>query len=155
MEKLFHKKLVLNSQELEYNKSMIKQLLGMVLKLNRKWNYDSQHEFDSSRLLYHIGKIANDVDWSDEEDVKAYSVGVLKKFKDQVVPLDLQFRMSKVIIILINVLAKNGDQAWHAVFNPDDRKQLTAMSKRMHDVLIKDILKPFYDTNGKKLFGKG
>jgi hypothetical protein len=51
----------------------------------------------------------------------------------QIVPLDKQFRISKVIILIINIIAEKGNQAWHTVFNPSDLKQSVAMSEAIQD----------------------
>jgi hypothetical protein len=73
----------------------------------------------------------------------------------QIVPLDMQFRISKLIILIINIIAEKGNQAWHAVFNPWDMKQSLAMSEAIQECLIKDPLKPFYDLNRKSISGGG
>jgi hypothetical protein len=144
LEMLFQKKLMMNAEILDYNSRMIKDLQTGVLKVIKQWNYNTKQSLESSGLMYHIGQVANDVNWSKEEEVKQYYDGLRE-----------EFRMSKVIIVMINILAEQGNQAWHAVFNPEDRKQSMAMSVRIHDRLIKDPLRPFYDLNGNRLKGKG
>jgi hypothetical protein len=154
-EKLFHRKLMMNAEVVDYNTKMIKDLQTSVINVIKQWNCSTKRTFDKSGMMYHLGQIASDIDWSNEEEVKQYYNKVREVFQNQIVPIDLQFKISKVIIVIINIMAEKGNQAWHAVFNPEDQKQSMAMSSRIHDIFIKDRLKPFYDLNGNRLDGKG
>ena len=73
-------------------------------------------------FFYHLGQVGNQVDWSKKLDDESFTKQLREEYKKQVVPLDMQFRISRILIIITNLLAEKGDDAWHAVFNPYDRK---------------------------------
>jgi hypothetical protein len=108
-----------------------------------------------SRLFYHLAQIADETVWSNKEAVKQLWEQLSQDYRMQIVPLDMQLRISKLIIYNINIIAEKGNQAWHAVFNPLDMKQSMAMSEANQECLVKDPMKPFYYLYGKSISGGG
>jgi hypothetical protein len=89
----------------------------MVLKRIKQWNEDINNAQNLSGLIYHMTHMVNEVNWANEDAVKGFGAKLNTKCERQIVPLDLQFRLSKIIILLLNVLAEKGNQSWYAVFN--------------------------------------
>jgi hypothetical protein len=77
-----------------------------------------------------------------------------KECASQIVPLDLQVRIAKLLIVIINDTAKKGEHACHVIINPHERKNLLEMGEAVNDGFGFDPLRPFYDPNGSRIGGK-
>jgi hypothetical protein len=67
----------------------------------------------------------------------------------------MQFRISKLMILINNIMTEKGNQAWHAVLYHWDLKQSMVISEAIQECLVKDPLKAFYDLNWKLISGGG
>jgi hypothetical protein len=121
--------------------------------LNRikDWNENVASNIDIHGIIYHMGQVVNTIDWNDKDEVKKYTSKIQKEYNNQIVPLDLQFRLTKLLILLVNVMAEKGELAWNAVFNPYDRKHSLMMSGAIHDCFVLDYLRPFRDSHGNRI----
>jgi hypothetical protein len=63
---------MMNAEVVDYNTKMIKDLQTRVINVIKQWNYSTKRTFDSSGLMYHLEQVANDISWSNEEEVKQY-----------------------------------------------------------------------------------
>jgi hypothetical protein len=91
-----------------------------------------------------MSHIVNKVNWASKDAVKRFGAELNMEYEQQIVPLDLQFRLSELIILLIKILAEKGNQSWHAVFKKHD---LMDMSVAIKVKFLPDPLQPFYNFN--------
>jgi hypothetical protein len=132
-------------------KDQIKERKIEALNRIKDWNESVASRIDIHGIIYHMGQVVNTIDWNDKDDVKKYTSKIQKEYNKQIVPLDLQFRLSKLLILIINVMAEKGEEAWNAVFHPYDRKHSLLMSGAIHDCFILYYLRPFRDSHGNRI----
>jgi hypothetical protein len=111
----------------------------------KEWNDTVARGIDIHGIIYHMGQVVNTIDWNDRDEVKRYTSKIQKEYNNQIVPLDLQFRLTKLLILIINVMADKGEEAWNAVFHPYNRKHSLLKSGAIHDCFVLDYLRPFRD----------
>jgi hypothetical protein len=70
-------------------------------------------------------------------------------FERYITPVDMQFRIQKLLILLTNIIAEHGHEAWQAVFIPYHRKTSLELNALIHDEFVLDTRKPLMDKFGR------
>jgi hypothetical protein len=122
---------------------------GQAEKLIRIWNDTTNKDADVEGLWYLLTHIVNDLDWTNRAKVASYSKSLTEGFKRYVVPIEFQFRIGKLLILLTNIIAELGHGSWNAVFNPYCRKTSLALNALIHDEFVLDSRKPIIDEFGR------
>jgi hypothetical protein len=103
-----------------------------------------------------LSHIVNELDWKSRPTVARYTKIVSTGFDRYVAPVDLQFRIGKCLLILLtNILAEKGHDAWQAVFNPYHRKTSLELNALIHDAFVLDSRKPLIDEFGRLIAQDG
>jgi hypothetical protein len=118
-------------------------------KLIRIWNDKTNKDADVEGLWYQLTHIVNDLDWTNRAKVASYSKSLTEGFKRYVVPIEFQFRIGKLLILLTNIIAEFGHDSWNAVFNPYCRKTSLSLNALIHDEFVLDSRKPLIDEFGR------
>jgi hypothetical protein len=61
----------------------------------------------------------------------------------------MQFRIGKLLILLTNIIAEHGHEAWQAVFNPYHQKTSLELNALIPDEFVLDRRKPLIDEFGR------
>jgi hypothetical protein len=126
----------------------IKVINGEAEWLTRIWNANNNKSADEEGLWYQLSHIANELDWTSRPTVAKYSKILNSEFERYVAPIDIQFRIGKLLILLTIIIAENGHEAWQAVFNPYHLKTSLELNALIHDEFVLDSQKPLTSLDG-------
>jgi hypothetical protein len=71
------------------------------------WNDKNNKSADTEELWYQMSHIADELDWTSRATVPKYSKILNDCFDRYVAPINMQFRIGKLLILLTNIIAEN------------------------------------------------
>jgi hypothetical protein len=102
---LANKEAVVRNELNNIRRDQIQERKIEALKRIKDWNESVASSIDIHGRIYHIGQVVNTIAWYDKNEIKEYTNKIQNEYNNQIVPLDLQFRLSKLLILIINVMA--------------------------------------------------
>jgi hypothetical protein len=111
MNKLFREEAEMNEKHQVLKKKILKVVSNQVIADIRSWNNKVNKTRDVSGLFYYLAQIADETVWSSKEALKQLWEQLYQDYRMKIVPLDMQFRISKLINLTINIIAEKGNHA--------------------------------------------